>query len=107
MDLRQFIHTGLTSAVALKLAQGRAAAQEPRNSASRIRRLPSLVTRVLTTPNTGFPSVTPLFSGVFLPGVGAASLVRSESWADFMTQTQTQAIMGYRLACFTTIQNFN
>jgi len=31
----------------------------------------------------------------------------SDSWTDFQAQVKSQAEAGYRLACFTTIQNFN
>jgi hypothetical protein len=107
MDRRHFIHTGLAGAVTLRLAQGSAGAQEAKDPAPHARRIPKLVTRAVTTPNAGLPAVTPLFSGIFLPGKAAASLMRSDSWDDFVAQTQTQANIGNGLACFTTMQTFN
>jgi len=107
MDRRKFLQTGLVGTGMLGLVRKDIRAQDGRRSVRPTGRLPGVAIRQLTAPNPGFPSVTPLFSGVFLPGTGAGPLIMSDSWADFSAQVQTQANAGYRLACLTTIQNFN
>ena len=66
-----------------------------------------LLNKLLSTPQTGFPTLTPTFAAMFTPGSGPIQLVRSETWADFAAQTQAQSKNGYVLSAMTTIQNLN
>ena len=74
---------------------------------SRPKSLMPLVNRLLSTPQVGFPTLTPTFAAMFAPGAGPAHLVRSETWDDFAAQTQTQSNSGYVLNAMTSIQNLN
>ncbi len=66
-----------------------------------------LLNRLLSSPQIGFPTLTPNFAAMFAPGAGPIQLVRSETWADFSAQTQTQSNNGYTLSALTTIQSLN
>lgn len=77
----------------------------PRLSRSKLN-LP-ILRQVISTPQTGFPTVTPQFAAMFRPGTGGIQLVRSESIADFYSQIQAQAANGNVLTSMTTIQNLN
>src|SRR5258708_404663 len=69
--------------------------------------LAPLLTRLLSTPQVGFPTLTPTFAAMFVPGAGPAHLVRSETWDDFAARTQTQSNGGYVLSAMTSLQNLN
>ena len=66
-----------------------------------------LLKNLLSTPQAGFPTLTPTFAAMFTPGAGPVQLVRSETWADFTAQTQAQSNNGYVLSAMTSIQNLN
>src|SRR5260370_17334543 len=63
--------------------------------------------RLSTTPQIGFPSITPIFGGMFLPGGNATQLFTTDSWTAFAPQTDSLAASGFRLASFTAIQSLN
>jgi uncharacterized protein (TIGR03437 family) len=66
-----------------------------------------LLKSFVSSPVSGFPTVTPLFAGMFTPGTGGIQFVQSDNWADFTAQTATQANNGFVMSCMTTIQNLN
>jgi uncharacterized protein (TIGR03437 family) len=66
-----------------------------------------LLKQLLSTPQAGFPTLTPTFAAMFAKGTGPVQLVRSETWADFSAQTQAQSNNGYVLSAMTSIQNLN
>jgi uncharacterized protein (TIGR03437 family) len=102
MNRRHFLGVG---AALLSAMPRRTAAQQPSEPSSSSH-LPNIVSQALTTPNLGFPVVTPLFAGVLVRGAAPAQLVRAESWDDFVTQAQ-QIAGSHTLSCFTSIQNMN
>jgi uncharacterized protein (TIGR03437 family) len=67
----------------------------------------ALLKALTSTPVVGFPVVRPTFAAMFRPGKGGIQLVRSENWADFSAQVQTQSSNGYVLTAMTSIQNMN
>jgi uncharacterized protein (TIGR03437 family) len=68
------------------------------------RRVPDLVRAALVTPNLGFPSVIPIFSGVFVPSTAPSKLMQTESWTDFTTEAQRLSAT-MQVSCLTAIQN--
>lgn len=61
----------------------------------------------MSTPQIGFPTITPQFAAQFGPGTGGIQMVRTESLDDFYAQMQSQAVNGNVLTAMTTIQNLN
>ena len=72
-----------------------------------IERAPDLVRRTLSSKITGFPTIEPIFGGIFLPGGNHTRLVSSSGFDPFNAQVQTLAAQGYRLASLTAIRNMN
>src|SRR5260370_33943255 len=66
-----------------------------------------LPSRLATSPQIGFPSIPPIFGGMFLPGGNATQLFTTDSWTAFAAQTDSLAASGFRLASFTAIQSLN
>jgi hypothetical protein len=58
----------------------------------------SILKQRLSTPQIGFPTLTPTFAAMFGPGTGPIQLVRSETFDDFTAQTQAQSNNGYVLS---------
>src|SRR5579864_906095 len=110
MNRRNFFRAGAMSAISLPrlsehlLAQSEQEA-DARNSVSPRRRVLDLLHKALTSPVVGFPTIQPLFGGIFLPGGNATQLVNANSWAAFNSQLQTLASGGYRLASLAAIQS--
>ena len=108
MDRRRFIQTGFSRRGNIRHHSGKMLLLGQVRTLPGGRRVPSLVTRAVTAPNPGFPSVAPLFSGIFLPENIAGPLVMSATPGTISKRRfKLRANAGYRVACFTTIQNFN
>ncbi len=109
MNRRHFLAATALAGIAPGPFSRRLLAEAPNRSAlhapSKLK-LP-LLKQLLSTPQTGFPTVTPQFAVQFGPGSGAIQMVRSETLADFEAQIQAQAGNGYVLSALTTIQNMN
>jgi len=90
------------------LMPGLALARHPDVAAIRPRRHPpSLISKLLSTTVTGFPTVVPTFAASFLPGPGPTQMVRTESWDDFSAAVATMSSANQVLACYTAIQSMN
>src|SRR5260370_36068205 len=63
--------------------------------------------RLSTTPQIGFPSITPIFGGMFLPGGNATQLSTTDSWTAVAAQSDSLAASGFRLASFTALQSLH
>jgi hypothetical protein len=107
MDRRHFITlTGLAAVAPGSFS--RALLADPREPSARRSKLKlPFLKQLLSTPQTGFPTVTPQFAAMFTPGTGGIQMVRSETLNDFYAQIQAQAGNGYVLSAMTTIQNLN
>lgn len=70
-------------------------------------RFPALMSRILTTPVLGFPSIQPLFGAVFVPGNPPGQLIKATDWNSFSAQIDAAAASGLRLAAMAVIQNQN
>jgi uncharacterized protein (TIGR03437 family) len=102
---------GAASAIALSQFPVRLLGDQPGSDRPRgvspIDRAPDLVRRALSSAITGFPSIEPIFGGIFLPGGNLTQLVSASGFAAFNAQVQTLAAQGYRLASLTAIRNMN
>ena len=74
---------------------------------SMLDRTPSLVQRALSSPIVGFPTIEPVFGGIFLPGGNPTQLISANGFASLNTQVQALAAQGYQLASLTAIRNMN
>lgn len=70
-------------------------------------RAPALLLRKLSTPITGFPTIEPIFGGVFMPGATQTQLIGANGFTALNTQVQTLAAQGFVLASLTAIRNMN
>jgi uncharacterized protein (TIGR03437 family) len=105
MNRRNFFRIGAAGAIALP----QLAAQEAEHHRipNPLDRAPSLLRRALSTPIAGFPTIEPIFGGVFSPGPTQTQLVSANGFAALNTQVQTMAAQGYVLASLTAIRNMN
>jgi uncharacterized protein (TIGR03437 family) len=107
MNRRNFIAisalAGMTPGQLARVMRG----AEPNPSQQDTRNKMWLLKQLLSTPQAGFPTLTPTFAAMFAPGTGPVQLVRSETWADFTARTQAQSNNGYVLSAMTSIQNLN
>src|SRR5579863_9397093 len=107
MNRRRFLTLSTLAGIApgpfsnLTLAEPIRPRPEPRPSKLKL----PMLKHALSTPQTGFPTITPQFAAQFGPGTGGIQMVRSETLNDFYTQMQIQAVNGYVLSAMTTIQN--
>jgi len=108
LNRRHFVRLGATGLAAARLLPRLGRAAESRIDSHGRRRAPSLVHKLLSTPVTGFPTITPLFAASFGAGSGPISLVRTETWSDFVFQVGEMAEhFNMVLSCYTTIQSMN
>jgi len=110
MNRRNFFRISAVGALSLPNFPSRLeAAEEPgqtkREISSAFDRVPDLVRRALSTRIVGFPTIEPMFGGVFLPGGKSTQLISANGFTSF--NTQVQAASGYRIASFTAIRNMN
>jgi len=111
MNRRSFLGLGAMGVAASRLSRPVVAAETTGDVRVR-RRTPALVSKLLSTPVTGFPTITPLFAASFVPLVntglsGGPQMVRTENWDDFTAQVDSLASANYVLSCFTSIQSMN
>ena len=105
MNRRNFFRLGAAGAIALpQLAAQRA---ESRRIAGPFDRAPGLLRTKLATPITGFPTIEPIFGGVFMPGATQTQLITANGFTALNTQIQTLAAQGYVLSSLTAIRNMN
>jgi uncharacterized protein (TIGR03437 family) len=107
MNRRKFFRIGAAGAMALPQFPARLLAGEDPERASPLRRAPDLLLRKLSTPITGFPTIEPIFGGVFQPGATQTQLISANGFTALNTQVQTLAAQGYVLASLTAIRNMN
>ncbi|MGA2134637.1 MAG: serine hydrolase [Bryobacteraceae bacterium] len=107
LNRRHFMRLGATGLAAARLLPRLGRAAESRFDSHGRRRVPSLVHKLLSTPVAGFPTITPLFAASFVAGTGPISLVRTETWSDFVAQVDGMAAQNMLLSCYTTIQSMN
>jgi uncharacterized protein (TIGR03437 family) len=85
--------------------------QEPedhsRARVSPLERAPDLVRSRLSSRISGFPTIQPIFGGVFRPGGNTTQLIGANGFSDLYAQINTLAASGYQLASLTAIQNMN
>lgn len=85
--------------------------QEPGNQrrarVSPLDRAPDLVRTKLSSRITGFPTIEPIFGGIFRPGGNSTQLIGANGFSDLYAQIDTLAASGYQLASLTAIQNMN
>jgi len=112
INRRSFLGLGVTGLAASRLFPQLGIAAETRGGGRVRRRVPSLVSKLLSTAAAGFPTITPLFAAAFVPSSGSSStggpqMLRAETFQEFESQVQTLAAQGYVLSCFTSIQSMN
>jgi uncharacterized protein (TIGR03437 family) len=112
MNRRSLFRIGAASAIALSrfpdhLIADHVPENVDRRGLSSMDRAPYLVRKALSSSIAGFPTIEPIFAGVFLPGGNSTRLISANGFTSFNTQVQTLAASGYRLACFTAIRNMN
>jgi len=102
MNRRSFFRVGAAGAITLPHLLG-----QDRRIADPLDRAPALLRRKLSTPITGFPTIEPIFGGVFQPGAAQAQLISANGFTALDTQVQMLAAQGYVLASLTAIRNMN
>ncbi len=112
MNRRNFFRIGAVGAMALpqfpeRLLADEDAENDRRHGVSPLDRAPGLVRKALTSAITGFPTIEPVFGGIFLPGGNLTQLIGANGFASLNTQVQTLAAQGYRLTSLTAIRNMN
>jgi uncharacterized protein (TIGR03437 family) len=112
LNRRSFLGLGAVGVAASRLISRPLVAAETGGDVRVRRRTPALVSKLLSTPVTGFPTITPLFAASFVPLVntglsGGPQMVRTETWADFAAQVASLSSSNYVLSCFTSIQSMN
>ena len=112
MNRRNFFRIGAVGAMALpqfpeRLLAGEDAENDRRRGVSPLDRAPGLVRKALTSAIAGFPTIEPVFGGIFLPGGNLTQLIGANGFSSLNTQVQTLAAQGYRLASLTAIRNMN
>ena len=112
MNRRSFLGLGATGLAASRLFPKLGMAAETRGGGRLRSRIPSLVSKLLSTAAAGFPTITPLFAAAFVPSSGSNStggpqMLRAETFQEFESQVQTMVAQGYVLSCFTSIQSMN
>ena len=112
MNRRSFLGLGAMGVAASRLLPRPGVAAETAGNLRVRRRRPALVSKLLSTPVIGFPTITPLFAASFVPLVntglsGGPQMVRTETWAEFAAQVDSLAASNYMLSCFTSIQSMN
>jgi uncharacterized protein (TIGR03437 family) len=107
MNRRRFFRIGTASAIALPHLKTRLLAEQEAGTELRRNRVPELIRRALSTPITGFPTIEPIFGGIFLPGGSVTQLIGANGFTSLSAQVQTLAAQGYRLASLTAIRNMN
>jgi hypothetical protein len=111
INRRGLFRMGAASAIALSQLPvrllGDPQPESDRRRVSPIARAPDLVRRALSSNVAGFPTVEPIFGGIFLPGGNLTQLVSESGFAAFNAQVQTLAAQGYRIASLTAIRNMN
>jgi len=105
MNRRSFFRIGAAGALALPQLPNRLLAG--RRVANPLERAPALLLKKLSTPITGFPTIEPIFGGVFMPGATQTQLIGANGFTALNTQVQTLAAQGYVLASLTAIRNMN
>ena len=112
MNRRNFFRIGASGAIALhqfpvRLLGDQERGDDHRRGVSPIDRAPDLVRRALSSTVTGFPTIEPIFGGIFLPGGNPTQMVSANGFHALNTQVQTLAAQGYRLASLTAIRNMS
>ncbi len=112
MNRRNFFRIGAVGAMALpqfpeRLLAGEDAGNDRRRGVSPLDRAPGLVRRALSSAIAGFPTIEPVFGGIFLPGGNLTQLISANGFDSLNTQVQTLAAQGYQLASLTAIRNMN
>ncbi len=112
MNRRKFFRVGAMSAMALpqfpaQLLAGEDNGNDRRRGVSPLDHAPGLVQRALSSAITGFPTIEPVFGGIFLPGGNLTQLIGANGFSSLNTQVQTLAAQGYQLASLTAIRNMN
>ena len=112
MNRRSFFRIGAAGAMALPQLPNRLLAGQDREDvrsrvANPLDRAPALLLRKLSTPITGFPTIEPIFGGVFMPGATQTQLIGANGFTALNTQVQTLAAQGFVLASLTAIRNMN
>ncbi len=108
MNRRTFFRIGaLGTASAMALLADPEEGIDRRRGSSPLDRAPGLVRRSLSSAITGFPTIEPIFGGIFLPGGNVTQLIRENGFTSLNSQIQTLAASGYRLASLTATRNMN
>jgi uncharacterized protein (TIGR03437 family) len=112
MNRRRFFRLGAAGAMALpgfesKLLAQQDSTENPRHRILPLDHAPGLVGRALTTPVAGFPTIEPIFGGIFTPGSTNTQLISANGFTSLNTQVQALAAQGYRLTALTAIRNMN
>ena len=112
MNRRKFFRIGAAGAVALPqfpahLLSGEETGNNRRRGVSPLDRAPGLARKALASAIAGFPTIEPVFGGIFLPGGNLTQLISANGFASLNSQVQTLAAQGYQLASLTAIRNMN
>jgi hypothetical protein len=112
VNRRKFFRIGAAGAMALpQFPAPLPAGQDPedvhRRGANPLQRAPAVLLRKLSTPITGFPTIEPIFGGIFMLGATQTQLISANGFTALNTQVQTLAAQGYVLASLTAIRNMN
>jgi uncharacterized protein (TIGR03437 family) len=108
MNRRNFFRIGAAGAMSLpRFPTGLLAAQDQERVHNPMDRAPALLRKKLSTPITGFPTIEPIFGGIFIPGATQTQLISANGFTALNTQVQTLAAQGYVLSSLTAIRNMN
>ncbi len=112
MNRRKFLGVGAASAMALpqfptRLLAGEDTGGDRHRGVPPLDRAPALVRRALSSAIAGFPTIQPIFGGIFLPGGNLTQLISANGFDSLNTQVENLAAQGYQLASLTAIRNMN
>ncbi len=105
MDRRTFFQIGAAGALCWPEFERLLPAAERPARAGATSKLPELLERALT-PRAGiFPTVQPVFGGIFTPGGSQAKTITANGFAAFSSQVQAQAAAGFVVTSLTAIRS--
>ncbi len=107
MNRRSFFRIGAAGAIALPHLAAQQAEDRHNRVGDPLGHAPALLRKALSTPITGFPTIEPIFGGIFVPGAIQTQLISANGFTALNTQVQTLAAQGYVLSSLTAIRNMN
>lgn len=107
MNRRSFFRIGAAGAIALPHLAAQHAEDRHNRVGDPLGHAPALLRKALTTPITGFPTIEPIFGGIFVPGATQTQLISANGFTALNAQVQTLAAQGYVLSSLTAIRNMN